>query len=236
MFIIISKYWPYNVLFLFGFFSSFWYIICSFSWPNINELLLLGGETTRKREGSQPVIRIFNQFEKEKNMKNNKGFTLIELMIVVAIIAIIAAIAIPNLLRARLASNEASAIGSLRTLASAQSSLQSSGLVDDYPAGGNGTGEYGAFTDLSSAVPPFIDEVLGSGTKSGYLFTVTINAGAADSESVWWATAWPITLDTTGHRAFYVDESGVVRGSDLGVAAAAHLTTNNYDVWHPIGG
>src|SRR3984885_10815968 len=101
--------------------------------------------------------------------KKQKGFSLIELLIVVAIILIIAAIAIPNLLRSRMAANEASAVGSIRTMNTAAITYNST-YGNGFPQNLTiltGTGS----TSYTNA--ELIDTVLGAGAKSGYNFTLT---------------------------------------------------------------
>jgi prepilin-type N-terminal cleavage/methylation domain-containing protein len=164
----------------------------------------------------QSKVKIVNLKGAIMMRNRQKGFSLIELLIVVAIILIIAAIAIPNLLRSKMAANEASAVASLRTLTTA--AISYSTTWGGYPPNLASLGSCGTepCTPTSTAAD-LVDVQLGTdpSTKSGYTFTYTYSAGA------YTLTAVPITVGVTGQRYFFTDPSGVIRVNPAGAATAS---------------
>jgi len=159
-------------------------------------------------------------------MLKQKGFSLIELLIVVAIILIIAAIAIPTLTRARVAADESSAVGSIRSINSAEISYNAA-----YPSTGFTTtlsqlGSPPGTCTPSTASGCFIDSVLSTGTKSGYIFVSgSGSCGSPTPLSCYSVTASPQFPSYTGARFFCSFEDAVIRYSDASLSNPCPAST-----------
>jgi prepilin-type N-terminal cleavage/methylation domain-containing protein len=144
-------------------------------------------------------------------MKSRTGFTLVEIMIVVAIVSLLATLVVSSVLRARHNANEMAAIAACRTIVTGCQTFYANTIPHTYP---------NSLSDLvfPAANPPYIDSVLASGTKQGYIFTYAF----IDAES-FTLNADPNNLGKTGTRHFFVNESGIIRVNSNAQAGLADL-------------
>lgn len=160
-------------------------------------------------------------------MRKPDGFTLIEMLIVVAIVSIIAAIAVPGLLRARMAGNEASAIGSMRAVNSAQIAYASTCGADGYaqdlavlatPPTDGGDAFIGADLGTNGVVKSGYLIMLGPGTDTAAVGVAANTCNGTNSFSSYHATATPALQGQSGTRAFATNNNGAIYQNFTGVA------------------
>ncbi|MFC1807425.1 type II secretion system protein [Candidatus Omnitrophota bacterium] len=156
-----------------------------------------------KNRGSTPLEK-FKLFNRKHNYL--MGFTLIEVLFVTVILGILTTLAIPQFLRSKMQANESAAIGSLKTLSTAMQSYSTSQTPNGF------AGASLAVLTAPAGGPPYIDELLGNGSKQGYNFNLIVTG-----PYVYTCQATPQVVGSTGIRVFRVTESGTVEVQNGGI-------------------
>ena len=159
-----------------------------------------------------------NSLKKRTSRQRPNGFTLMELLIVISIMLILMLLAIPNYNKAKVWANESSAIKSLGAIREAQLMYSQA-----YPSVGfactlNALGGDPTQSAPTAAASRLLQGDLPSGSKAGYVFTITNCAKAPNSERIvsYEVTAVPQSVSKTGNRGFCLDADSEIKSDPTG--------------------